>query len=527
VVFVLLELTRIETATQLGAADVIIVGAGAVGISMAVDLARAGRRVLLLEAGPKYLSKKSQEFFESASYAGRPLEGLHKGRFRALGGTTNFWGGQLVRMDPVVFQHRPWVADVGWPITESDLLGAYSRTFDLLGMRRQIPEDVEVWQRLRIPPPPNTEEVQVFFTRWTPEANFARLFGRDIVADRNLTVLVEAQVVALRFSDGVVQGVSVKTSDGREFAFRSSVVILANGTIEIARLLQLPLADGSPAPWSANRWLGRGFMDHIDCYAGRVFPKDGRRFHEVFDNAYLAGIKYNPKLKLTSKAQTEAQAMSVACHFVFNSSLSEHIHFAKLFFASLLRGRYDGRIFSHSAELVSLCRVAIPMIQRYLRYRRMYNLADQDIQLRVTAEQKPLASSAIKLKGVKDAFGIPTVEVEWHVDGQELSTIARFGEIVSGYLEKFDLATVKLAPALVARDPSFLTALDDANHHMGGTRMASSATLGVVDRNLRVFGTHNLYVAGAATFPTAGFVNPTLTAIALGLRLTSMLFKQQ
>jgi choline dehydrogenase-like flavoprotein len=50
-------------------------------------------------------------------------------------------------------------------------------------------------------------------------------------------------------------------------------------------------------------------------------------------------------------------------------------------------------------------------------------------------------------------------------------------------------------------------------------RMANTPADGVVDRELKVFGVRNLYVAGAAVYPTTGFANPTFTAIALGLRL--------
>jgi hypothetical protein len=518
--------SSIGQAIPLGAADVIIVGAGAVGICTAVELARAGRRVVVLEAGPKSVSKESQAFFESASCVARPLQGLHQGRFRALGGSTNLWGGQLVRMDPIVFQHRPWIADVGWPINEDDLAEGYNKAFDLLGMRRHIPEDNEVWTRLRIKPPPHCEEVDVFFTRWTPEPNFARLFRREIARKENLIIVLQAQVVALQFSAGVIEGVKVRTIEGRELTFRSLVVILANGTIEIARLLQLPLDNGSRAPWNNNNWLGKGFMDHIDFYAGSIFVKDKARFHELFDNVYLSGIKYQPKLKLSAKTQMEIQATSMSCHFIFNSSLSEHAYFAKRFLSSLCGGGVDRTTFLNWREVVNFVRVGLPIIRRYLLDRRMYNF-NGDIQLRVATEQKPLASSEIRLTGKKDSLGIPEVELEWHVDGAELSSIAAFAEIVCAYIQKFGLATVQLDPALGARDPAFLNTGNDANHHMGGARMASSSSLGVVDRNLRVYGTRNLYVAGAATFPTAGVVNPTFTAIALGLRLSNMICKQQ
>jgi choline dehydrogenase-like flavoprotein len=122
-------------------ADVVVVGAGAVGLTMAVDLARAGKDVIVLEAGGKTVEKSSQSIFEAASRHGYPLEGLHFGRLRALGGTTNAWAGQLIALDPIVFEERPWVADIGWPISRADLDEAYGRAFGLVGLSRQISDE--------------------------------------------------------------------------------------------------------------------------------------------------------------------------------------------------------------------------------------------------------------------------------------------------------------------------------------------------------------------------------------------------
>ena len=58
---------------------------------------------------------------------------------------------------------------------------------------------------------------------------------------------------------------------------------------------------------------------------------------------------------------------------------------------------------------------------------------------------------------------------------------------------------------------------------MGTTRMADSPAEGVVDSNCRVFGVSNLYVAGSSIFPTVGHAAPTLTIIALALRLADHL----
>ena len=56
-------------------------------------------------------------------------------------------------------------------------------------------------------------------------------------------------------------------------------------------------------------------------------------------------------------------------------------------------------------------------------------------------------------------------------------------------------------------------------HHIGTCRMGANPATSVVDANLRVHGTSNLYVAGSAVFVTGGASNPTLTIAALSHRL--------
>ena len=72
---------------------------------------------------------------------------------------------------------------------------------------------------------------------------------------------------------------------------------------------------------------------------------------------------------------------------------------------------------------------------------------------------------------------------------------------------------------LRAEDDSWPDDLEPDYHHMGGAHMAAGAANGVVDGDCRLHGSDNLYVASAATFPTAGFANPTVTIVALALRL--------
>ncbi|MCC7320330.1 MAG: GMC family oxidoreductase [Rubellimicrobium sp.] len=512
--------------------DVAVVGAGAVGLTLAVSLARRGRRVALLEAGPARPEAASQSVFAGARAVGHPLPGLHLGRFRNLGGTTAFWGGQLVPVAPHVLGARPGTGAPPWPIGAADLAPWTGPALALLGLGAaqtdDAPDDAAIWRRLGVPAPPATATIAPFLTRWAPEPDLAVLLGPDIRGAAGPTVLIGAQVAALDAGpDGQVRAALVALPGGGRPRLSARQFVLANGTVEIARLLQFPTASGVPAPWADNPWLGRGFLDHVDCLAGRIEPVDRRRFADLFDNAVLDGIKYCPKLHLTAAAQAQEGLLDIAAHVVFDSAIAGDLANLKIMLRGLLRGRLAGGWRGAARGLGALpgtLRFALPMALRYLRHRRIPNPAGATIRLRLTAEQRPLPDSRITLSPRRrDAFGLPEADVDWRIDPRDLETPARFAELLGVWFEDNRIARLVPDPQLIARDPGFLARIDDANHHMGGARMAATPAEGVTDGHGRVFGSPNLHVAGAALYPASGFANPTFTAICLGLRLADRL----
>ena len=513
---------------ELPDADVVVVGAGAVGLTLAVKLARAGRSVALVEAGPVELTAASQAHFESAKVVGAPHGGIHTGRFRQLGGTSNFWGGQLVPIGSHVLAPRPWLGgDTGWPIEAEALDPFITEAFDLLGMSRQIPDDAGVLARLGVALPPIGDDLAYFFTRWTPEPILPRHFASDLQSPGHLTCYVNAQATALDLAGRAVAAVDICDPGERRFELRGRQIVLANGTLEIARLLLSPLRGGERAPWSGNAWLGRGFMDHLDVTAGRLELIDKRRFNDLFQNVLLDGLKYQPKLRLTPAAQERAACVDIAAHLLFNSTYAEHFANAKIFLRSLLKGRPDKEWRRYPVRLKVLIQVGLPLILRYLRDNRIYAPADGGIDLRLTCEQLMVRESGLVPTDRSDAGGRLIHDLDWRIDGTEIETMARFAAAVGRSLEAAGIARLRIDPRLQARDPSFVAEFRDSNHQMGMARMGRSEADGVVDANLKLFGTDNLYVAGAAVYPSTGFPNPTLTAIALALRLGDALLDRK
>ncbi len=515
----ILDLERGDTPSELSC-DIAIIGAGAVGIAMAVALSRKGHDVVLLEAGGVSLEAQSQNIFHGARSTGFKLDGLHAGRFRLLGGTTNFWGGQLVPFDPIVFESRPWLNCEGWLFGREVLTPYYARAMSLLGMDAAESTDEAVWTRAETDPPDIGEDLEFFLTRWVKTPNFSKMFKIDLLSPK-LKVLVHANVTGLE-GDETGQAISrihMRTFGGRGATVSARRTILACGTVEIARLLMLPYTDGRTAPWNDNPWLGRGYIDHLDVTTGQVTAKNGNTFHDLFENLFFDGYKYNPKIKLAPKSQRENQLLGIAGSFIFRTSYQDTASDIKMFLRSVIDGKLPPNWWKLPGHALTLSKVAFPLAYRYFKANRTFHPSNSAVLFRVTSEQLPVRESRISLRRERDALDMPLVDLDWKIDGRELETIAFFAERVRNGLRDAGVADLSLDPKLQARDPAFLAEAADTYHQMGGSRMGRNATDGVVDGDLRVFGSANLYVAGAAVIPSSGFANCTLTAISLGLRL--------
>jgi choline dehydrogenase-like flavoprotein len=139
------------------------------------------------------------------------------------------------------------------------------------------------------------------------------------------------------------------------------------------------------------------------------------------------------------------------------------------------------------------------------------------LKLSVYCEQSPLSESRIALTDKRDPLGLYQSSIDWRVSSQELETVRRYVQVARHVFEQRGLAHVEPDPNLF--HDCIVRKFSDNFHHMGGTRMAYSARGGVVDPDLRLFGTRNAYVCSTSVFPTSGFANPTHTLLALAIRL--------
>jgi choline dehydrogenase-like flavoprotein len=135
------------------------------------------------------------------------------------------------------------------------------------------------------------------------------------------------------------------------------------------------------------------------------------------------------------------------------------------------------------------------------------------------AEQVPNPASRVYLDTRLDALDMPRLVADWRYLPQDVATLQGPGpagkDLAASGLGRFDYD-----PAMVETEMIRYGAYP--GHHIGTVRMGTDPA-SMVDADCRVHGVSGLSIAGTAVFPTSSQANPTLTAIALGLRLADHL----
>lgn len=512
---------RAARAEKLPAPHVIIVGSGPVGLTLALSLMRRKVRVLVLEAGGEHATPEDTRDLE-VEFDGAPLEGAAIGRSRQIGGGLNLWGGQLACFEPREFNCDA-TDGTTWPLPLSSLLQRIEEVAHLLGQ-----------SGLALPYQPADlarEDLSLkncglglVATAWLARPKLSSRIWRQLAASSDVTIAHGAFIDRIDIDPfGNVRGVSALCRDGTRWTIAASRVVLACGTIETSRLLLQPSEAGAAQPWHHLPWLGRGFNEHLDAMTAVIQPRDRTRLLDIFDPMLVHGTKYTFKLHARvecgpSGPQSAAAMMTLP--FNIRNSITE--------LALLVRGMSPKGVPASARSIASAAlassREIVPLAVRYLRNRRIGSILRGNAMLRVFAEQPSRPDSRIRLsKARTDSRGVRTARLTWAKGEEEGRTFLETTQRIKRWAEREGIARVEIDPALMRDPAAFAESADEGLHHAGGTRMAIDHTNGVVDPNLEVFETRGLYCCGASVFPRSGYANPTLTAMALAVRLSDHL----
>lgn len=513
------EFESLETPDP-GHSDVCIIGAGAAGILLATQIAAAGGTVTLLEGGGLRHEPRSQEIYRS-KVTGHPHAGIHGGRYRTFGGTTTEWGGQILELDEADFEPRDWVAGSGWPIRKSELTSFYERALGFEGLRRVERDNAAVWADLGLARIEPGAEFSMLYSRWCPERNFAALHERALTATRRLSVYTHANVVGfeLNAAKSAITAVKVKGFGGRKARVTAGQFVVCMGGIESTRMLLQEQEQGI-APWQANGLLGRHYQDHIGLNGIRVTNVGPQPPYRYFGYVVSKGFRYHNKIQLKHARQAEMRTLNVAC--TIGPVLKENPGRDRTMNALRRMVRQGERPSAGDALRMSW---HVPGIAAHLLSQRYRGEGPEwkSMALAVHCEQEPLTASAISLSDERDELGLRRTQLKWEISDQEIYTLRSYVKVAAEAFAREGLAKVEIPPGFLDDDGIVRAMCGDSNHHMGGTRMSTEASGGIVDTDLKLHSIANGYVCSASVFPCSGFSNPTHTVLALAMRLADKL----
>lgn len=511
-------------------ADVCIVGAGPAGIAIARALSGTGARILMLESGGVGYSKslrnpvsvlrnhlRGAQSLSAGETRGQPYTMLRFSRARAFGGSTNALldhGLQTRPFDPIDFELRDGFDYSGWPIRRDDLDPYYAHAAELCGLA-PASWDTASWEdrsgatRYALP-----DEFETTVYRYAPPGQFAG-YAAEFGALDDVDVVTDATLVRLQSDhEGTrVRRAEATTLDGQRFQIEAGQFVLAAGALENARLLLLSDEHDPRGLGNQHDVVGRFFMEHPEVVVGNWRPTaetaHGLAFYERQD---IEGQLVMGQLRLTDEVLRDRGLLNGT--FELNptrrSSARAGVQSAKLLRRSI---GAKSRVSGSTTALLGALRHAPDLIEHV---RTRGEVSDTPVvSVEVMAEQEPNRESRVVLGSGRDRLGMPRARLDWQLTARDFDSIRQSTALVASALDASGMGTF----AHTMHDEDRRVPVFPNWHHMGTTRMHADPTQGVVDADSRVHGIDNLHIAGSSVFTTGGCSNPTLTLVALALRL--------
>ncbi len=475
-----------EDLKTLSLPPVVIIGAGPAALTLGQALDKQGISALLLEAGNDQFHDELQDLY-AGSVIGDRYYDIRDFRLMLMGGAGNHWAGRSRPLDSYDFLPRDDVPHMGWPITKADL----------------DPYQTEAERILRIK---SMSEVAISDTLKEVEFQFSDVlhFGEEfrplIETSPTLHLAFLSRVTHLEAAPGRRARLHIRQSLGEDrLVLDPRLVVLATGGIENSRVLLWSNEMSTDPVVAEPAALGRYWMEHPHTQVG-----EGR-------TAY-----YDPHFPVSASVRERAfiapNHETMQRFGILNGVLGvRHTQFGEDSGALELGVKH------------ALCRVQ----ENDNQISRLVTYPDQCVRGLVTAtEQAPDPDNRIMLSSdQRDAHGMPHTELHWRKTEIDRRTTKAVFELVGRHLVTSGEGILRANEWTIKGEDNPESGLLGGHHHMGGTRMGDDPKRSVVDRNQRVHGMDNLYVAGSSVFPTGGHANPTYSIIQLSLRLADHIAK--
>jgi len=534
--------------------EVAVVGTGPVGLAVAIRLAGRVGRIALIEAGDtRFKPAHSRDFFKAEQINDPRHLPTELNRRRMLGGTSSVWGGRCIPLDPEDF--APVSGRLGWPIPFAEMNEHIPGALEFLDAGRP---DFCAASALRTSPVSSGASSGDLLIdrieRYSKPTNVWRKWGPRLARSRDVTVIYGATCTnVVTNADGTrAVALELRTASNRPYKVRAPTIVLACGGLETPRLLLASRGRRSCGLGNEHDLVGRFYMTHLVSDARNV---GALRFAAVetaraFDYCTTSDGVYGRRMILLSPAARQRDGVGnivfrptrppiddpshrdpVLSAMFLARSLIIPPEYARSLEAGISRSRmWRDHAINAAAGFPRLCAFSIDWLKRrVLATRKLPSVflhrEDGTYPLEFNAEHMPNPDSRVSLGDAVDPFGVPRLVLQWQMRDSELAWICRAYRALEAAIAKSGLGVLHFDADL--SDTVQHALVSQGGHHIGTVRMGDDPRTGVVDKNGEVWSTHGLFVAGAAIFPTSGFANPTLTAVALAFRLADHLIGRQ
>jgi choline dehydrogenase-like flavoprotein len=505
-------------------ADICILGAGAAGISIAMEFVNSSKRVLLLDGGGLTFEADTQSLYEVEN-VGMARQPMISSRLRMFGGTTNHWGGRCSPLDPIDFKERSWIPYSGWPIERTELDPYYERVHAICDLGPAVSAN-SLRERLNIPDP-MLDETKLQLHHWmlSPPTRFGSKYLSDLKAAENITVVLHANVTNLQTNAAGthLEHAEASTLEGKRARFRAKRFVVCCGGIENARLLLVSNSVESHGIGNRNGLVGRFFQEHLRSWQSALPTITPFALKKVYNTYSAGGSNFLVGLRLTEGIQEAKRIANCAAMTFFEGGEFSAGDAAMRVVRNALGQQSDPHLGDDIwSALSDLDEIIMSVRARYLLGgTRWYS--EDSTTLVIETEQCPNPDSRISLSTERDALGLAKSKIDWRLTDMDREGTAMMMKLLAAQWGKSNQARVRMPDWLVDGQNDWAKNFKDVGHHMGTTRMANTPERGVVDRNCKVHEVDNLFMGGTSIFATSGHANPTMTIVALALRLADHL----
>ncbi|MBE9190612.1 GMC family oxidoreductase [Gloeocapsopsis crepidinum LEGE 06123] len=537
--------------------DVCIVGAGAAGITLARELRGQPYKICLLESGGLDFDEVAQSLYQGAN-VGVPYFPLSESRARYFGGSTNLWGGTCRPLDDIDFEYRSWMPYSSWPFTKAELNPYYERSQKVCGLERFDYEfadwenDLRRQHRFNLPLSQERVVTYIFQVMSRERLRFGEVYKAEFEQAANINIYLHANVVDIETNDTAkaVTRLRVANLAGHKLWVSAKIFILACGGIENPRLLLASNSVCNNGLGNQYDLVGRFFMEHPYIRSGKVLLTKPNALYPTGpqQKIQVAQTRLFTALALSKTVQEREQILNFAIRLV--PIVPEWLKaLQRLKSRDWQKKGLDDRLSAVVGDLSKLIANLDEVIARiWVKQIKHPPFPQQFFETHLISEQAPNPDSRVMLSCERDKLGIPRIQLDWRLSSIDKYTIYRSQQLIKEELAQTRLGSMQIELAddaswrsllersqqildeaiarsdsrqleIVLHEDKYWQSLRGSYHHIGTTRMSTNPKLGVVNADCQVHGISNLYVTGSSVFPTSGLSNPTLTIVALAIRL--------